>query len=123
MFITKKSWHNTVMFVVLTPNVVDRNGDVISEDEIVKTAHEFMINLAKKTINIDHQDGTDLTENDAQFVGSFVSPVDLVNDNGDTIEKWSRLVWIKFSDALYQDVLDGKISGISMEGQWVKQPL
>ena len=33
--------HQTISFAILTPDEVDRNGDKISEDEIIKTAHEF----------------------------------------------------------------------------------
>lgn len=68
------------MFVVLTPNVADRNGDIMSEDQIIKTAHEFVINLAQKSINVDHQDGTDLPEDEARVVESFIAPVDLENE-------------------------------------------
>lgn len=122
MLITKTSWHNTVMFVVLTPNVADRNGDIMSEDEIVSTAHEFVINLAQKKINVDHQDWTDLPEDDARVVESFIAPIDLENDGG-VIEKGSWLIAMKLSDQLYQDALDGKISWISMEGYGIRQPL
>jgi hypothetical protein len=46
--------HNTIMFVVLVPDEEDRNGDIISIDEITKTAHEFMINVNEKKVNVDH---------------------------------------------------------------------
>lgn len=48
--------HNTVTYVVLVPDQTDRNGDIISADEIIKTAHEFMLNLNTKTVNINHED-------------------------------------------------------------------
>ena len=47
--------HKTITFAVLVPDEVDTNGDVISADEITKTAHNFMENLEDKTINVDHK--------------------------------------------------------------------
>lgn len=52
--------HKTITFVILTPETVDRNGDKISQDEIIKTAHEFVINIKDKYVNVDHEDGTNL---------------------------------------------------------------
>lgn len=112
---TSKS-HNTVTFVALTPDVEDRNGDVISEDEVIKTAHEFMSNLNTKAVNIDHQEGTDIKKSEAFFVESYVLPVDMVIA-WETIVKGSRLVGIKFSDGMFEKVLAGDFVWISIEGR------
>lgn len=64
---------NTVLFVALVPFEIDRNGDIITEEEITKTAHDFVRNLSKKSVNVDHQEDTDITT--AEFVESFVAPV------------------------------------------------
>jgi hypothetical protein len=37
--------HKTVSFCILVPDEEDRNGDIISAEEIIKTAHEFMANI------------------------------------------------------------------------------
>lgn len=66
---------NTVLFVALVPLEIDRNGDIITEEEITKTAHDFVRNLGKKAVNIDHEDNTVITT--AEFVESFVAPVDI----------------------------------------------
>ncbi len=73
--IQKNTSHQTATFVILEPDVEDLNGDVISAHEIVKTAHEFMYNLENKTVNANHENGTDMR--DVVFVESWISPVDL----------------------------------------------
>ena len=93
-------------FVVLEPDVADRNGDIISEDEIINTAHEFMINLIEKKINIDHDDDLEIDKEEAQFVESFITPVSIPVDENDEIKKGSRLVAIKFSDDLFKKIED-----------------
>lgn len=110
--------HQTAIFVVLEPNVVDRNGDVVDVDIITEAAHEFMLNLPDKTVNFDHEDNTDTP--DAEFVESYILPTNLEGKdpegNGYTITAGSWLVGIKFSDTLWKDLLDGKFTGISLEG-------
>lgn len=101
---------------VLIPNEIDRNGDIINEDEIIKTAHEFMINLANKKVNVDHQDWTDIQE--VYFVESFIAPNDIYIDDDSFIPKWSRLVAIKFDDETFQKILDWLYIWVSMEGTW-----
>lgn len=110
----KSEDHKTVTFVVLEPFVEDRNGDVISEFEIVRTAHEFFKNSANKFVNIDHQEGTE--QEGVYFVESFILPMDLeVGD--ETIVAWSWLVAMSFADRLdlYDKITSGEIVGISME--------
>ncbi len=67
--------HKTVTYVILEPDSPDLDGDYIDENEIIKTAHDFVENLHLKKINYNHQDDTD-TE-DATFVESFIAPVDI----------------------------------------------
>lgn len=109
----KTQWHNTVVFAVLVPNEIDRNGDYITVDEITKTAHNFVINLHEKKVNIDHQKGTDIPT--AQFVESYIAPVDISVDDTNVIPQWSRMVGIKFDDDMYQAILNGEYIGVSME--------
>lgn len=94
---TDKS-HNTATFVVLEPDSVDRNWDKISENEIIKTAHEFMFNLDKKWVNVNHEKGTDVSS--VFFVESFVAPVD-IESGAEIIKKWSWLVGMKFPEEIY----------------------
>jgi hypothetical protein len=77
IFKTQQEIHNTVSFVALEPDIVDYNGDIISVDEVIKTAHNFMLNLQDKVVNINHQKGTDLPKDEARFVESYILPVDI----------------------------------------------
>ena len=80
---------NTATFVVLQPGVVDRNGQQISQQEIVKASQEFMINLSQKAINFDHEENTDTQ--DAVFVENFILPIDMEIGITD-FKKGTRLV-------------------------------
>lgn len=106
--------HKTATFVVLEPDTEDRNGDVISVDEIIKTAHEFVRNISEKYVNVNHESGTQLES--VEFVESFVLPVPLEIGES-TIRQGSWLVGFHFlSDELWQKLVDGEITGVSMEG-------
>lgn len=102
---------------VLIPDEVDLNGDVITAEEIEKTAHEFVTNLKDKEINIDH--GVENIE-EAQIVESYILPVDIDYGDGDPVPKGSWAIGIKLSDELYQKALDGEFIGVSMEGVGIK---
>ena len=75
MRIIKNTSHQTATFVILEPEVEDRNGDIVSVDEIVLTAHSFMRHLQEKRANMNHMRNTD--QDDVAFVESFIAPVDL----------------------------------------------
>lgn len=107
------SAHKIITFPVLVPDEKDLNGDIITADEIVKTAVNFALSLGVKKINFDHQDGTDTTE--ARFVETYILPIDMEMEGG-TLPKGTWMVGIQFSDELYQKVIDGEIVGVSMEG-------
>lgn len=105
----------TVTFVALVPDEVDANDSVISADEIAKTAHDFMMNLQYKTVNVNHTDWTDIPKEDATFVESYILPVEMTVWD-DVIPKGTRMIWIKFNnDEMFQQVIDGEFVGISIE--------
>lgn len=111
---------NTVLFVALVPNEMDRNWDYITEHEITKTAHDFMINLHEKRVNVDHQKETDIE--DAKFVESFIAPVD-IHVWMEIIPKWSWVVGIRFDSATYQEILEWDFVGISIEWFGTRQEI
>lgn len=116
--IQKEASFLTILFVALAPDEADRNGDIISEEEITKTAHEFMINLQDKKVDIDH-DNDDVVE-DAIFVESYVAPAEITLDNDAVIPKWCWIVWIKFSQDVYDKFVDGDYVWISIDGEWYR---
>jgi len=124
-FIKSKKTFNTILFVILVPEIEDRNGDIISEDEIIETAHEFMINSNKKKININHSSSDEVDEEEYDFVESYIMPCEFVvdEDNDLIIPKWSWVLWIKFSDEVYEDILDGKYVWVSMEWFWKREKI
>lgn len=112
--------HKTVSFCILVPDEEDRNWDIISESEIIKTAHEFMINISEKFLNIDHKDNTHIEDTKFVYVENFIAPNDVIIwDN--VVKKWSWYVWIKFlDDDLYEDVKSWEFVWVSMEGYFLK---
>ena len=107
--------HKTITFAVLVPNEEDRNWDIISEDEIIKTAHEFWKCMCEKYLNIDHDGRLWIDKDQYDFVENFVLPQDM----GD-LPKWTWLLWIKFKDdELYQAVKNWEFVWISMEGYMI----
>lgn len=100
-------------FVVLEPDTEDRNGDTISAEEIMKTAHEFFVYKDQKRINTNHKSGT--TRLDVVYVGSWIAPVDIPVED-EVIKAGSWIVDMKFlSEKTWKKVLDGTITGVSME--------
>ena len=63
--------HKTVSFCILTPDIEDRNWDVITSEEIIKTAHDFGANMQNKFLNIDDEDNTEIEKSKYQFVKNF----------------------------------------------------
>lgn len=111
----KSSYENrTATFVLLVPDKEDRNWDTISEQEIIKTAHEFAENLHEKVVNINHKDWTDLTFDQAHFVETWIAPITITIWDVE-IKKWSWLVAIKFDEEYFQMLVDWEFSGVSME--------
>lgn len=114
---TKNSF-NTILFVALSPFEIDRNWDMISENEITKTAHDFVKNLSKKSVNVDHEENTDIKT--AEFVESFIAPVE-IEVWFETIPKWAWVVGIQFDDETYKAIQDGDFVGISIEWTWNRE--
>lgn len=111
--------HQTASFVILVPDMVDRNGDIITKDEIIKTAHEFFINISEKKIDVNHEQDTDLPDNVYKFVESYITPSDIITDWW-IIPTWSWIVGIKFFDNdLWEKVKSWEISGVSMDWEWM----
>lgn len=114
--ISKNEWLNTILFVALVPDEIDRNWDIISEFEITKTAHEFMTNLQEKNIDIDHN--PENTLDDFKFVESFISQNEIILENWNIIPKWSWVVWIKFEPEIYQKFVSWEYIWISIFWVW-----
>lgn len=112
--------HKTVSFCILVPYEEDRNGDIISEDEIIKTAHDFGAHMWEKFLNVDHKDDTHIEKEKFVYVENFIAPNDIIVWD-EIVKKWSWYVWIKFlDDDLYKDVKSWEFVWVSMEGYFLK---
>lgn len=110
--------HHTITFAVLVPDEVDYSNHTISKDEIVKTAHDFVMNLSEKKVNVDHLDGTDIDT--VHIVESYILPEPLEVEGG-TLPEGTRMIGLKFDDVdLYTKVISGEYVGVSMEGVRLK---
>lgn len=103
-------WHNTILFPALVPNEIDRNGDLITEAEITKTAHEFITNLQNKWANVNHDEQRKIHNSNFKYVESFIAPIDIWN-----IPKGSWVLGIKLTDEYYEKFLNWDFVWISIE--------
>ena len=111
--------HKTISFCVLTPNIEDRNWDIIKEEEIIKTAHDFGANMQNKFLNIDHKENSQIEKTQYQFVENFIAPNDIIIWEN-IVKKWSWYVWIKFTnEELYKNVKAWDFVWVSMEWYFI----
>jgi uracil-DNA glycosylase family 4 len=104
-----------VLGVVLEPDTVDTQGDIISAEEIEQAAHWFMVE--SRVIGKDHRERAD-----AEVVDSFVTPVDFAI-NGEQIKQGSWLLGIRIKDPeLWKAVKEGKYTDFSVGGVAVRRP-
>ena len=97
-----------VLFVVMTPDVVDAHGDVTSASEIAKACHNFNQFCGKA--NLLH-----LVETSSfSIVESYIAPVDF-DVEGNSITKGTWLANLQVHDeTLWELVKSGDINGVSI---------
>lgn len=99
------------LYVVLEPDVVDAHLDTYDENEVRKACENFNNSLAQA--NLFHMVMTDTFE----VIESYIAPVDMVFDTT-LIKKGTWLMKLQFlDDNIWQGVLDGAFSGLSI-GAW-----
>lgn len=102
------------MGIVLEPETVDAQGDIISEDTIRESAHNFLAKYNQKTkLGLQHElmkpDGVELVE-------SWLAPVDMEINNR-PIKKGTWLMTMRIlNDALWLAIKSGQIGGFSIGG-------
>ncbi len=102
--------------VVLEPDTVDLQGDVISAEDIRKAMEGFML----KSQAIGHQHKA-LAK--ASVVECYRAPFDFMLDGRELIRKNSWVLTVKVLDeTLWHDVVSGKITGFSIGGSGVRKP-
>ena len=100
--------------VVLVPDLVDVQGDVLTAEAIEQAAHRFLVE--SRRIGVQHQ----YTAN-AQVVESYIAPQDL-ELGGRTVPKGSWVLVTKvLDDALWERIKNGELTGYSIGGVGVRQ--
>jgi DNA adenine methylase len=106
-----------VLGIVLEPEVIDAQGDIYSADEIRQAAHRFMEEFGG--LGLMHR----LAVNDqVKVLESYLAPVDF-EIAGVGVRKGTWLLGVRvLSDALWEQVKDGRLSGFSIGGSARKVP-
>lgn len=98
-----------VVGVVLEPGVIDAHNDIVTEEEIEKAAHSFL--MRSRVIGLQHSE-----KGPVDVVESYVAPVDM-EVNGEMVRKGSWIMAVKVhGEAVWKDVKAGKYTGFSIGG-------
>lgn len=101
--------------IVSKPDVVDLQGDRLSETEIRKACHKFM--QKSQQINKEHEGPAK-----ADIIESYIAPVSFTC-GGQTVRKGSWVMAVKIYDkSLWDAVKKGEITGFSIAGQGERTP-
>lgn len=107
---------STIYCLVAVPGEVDQQGDVWQEDEIVKSAHEFVKSGA--LINFMHE----TLDPVGNLVESAVAPTDFTV-NGEHIKKGSWYIAVQPNDEMKSLIKSGQITGVSVQGSAQRVPV
>jgi hypothetical protein len=116
--IKKSEEKRTVTGVVLQPEVIDAQGDIMSEEVISQAAHNFLskynatvkkaskLGLMHKFFNVKFE-----------LLESWIAPHDVVV-NDSQIKKGSWIITVKvLDDKVWKNVKEGKLTGFSIGGK------
>jgi hypothetical protein len=95
--------------IVYEPDTTDAHGDLMNAEEIEKTAHEFMVYY--RNIDSEHN----LIAGAGQVVESYIAPADMEIGKS-TVKKGSWILVTKANDEIWQDYINGDVTGYSMFG-------
>lgn len=107
--------------VVLEPDVVDSQDDIMTSGEIEKAAHGFMVEVQRGVGAIDDTHAE--APADAVIVESFLAPVEF-SEGEQTIRKGSWVLAVKvFDEELWQSVKSGDRTAFSIHGRAERVPV
>jgi hypothetical protein len=106
--------------IVLQPEVVDAQGDIVGEAVIEAAAHQFLADYnAGTTLGHMHKN----FDRKLELVESYIAPVDLPI-NGAVVKKGTWLITSRVvDDATWDQVKNGEIKGFSIGGVAKARPL
>lgn len=111
----------TVTGVVLQPEVVDAQGDIIGADVIREAAHGFLANYNKQTkLGLQHNS---FKSGRFALFESYIAPIGFVL-NGKTVLEGSWVMVVKVLDSkIWAKVKSGDVTGFSIGGKAQVQQL
>lgn len=110
----------------LVPNRVDSQGDIVSKDDVEKTAHEFLMNIQKAYVEL-LSTGKNVTN--ASQIGYMHKVFKGVGGFGYIVESYidQEGSWILATKITNKDVwkkiADGEITGYSIGGKGQRVPV
>jgi len=114
-FVQKDVELRLVTGILLVPEVVDLQGDIISEEDIRMTAHNFMFDYRAGDNDIAEMH---MAKNDQIMLAeSWLAPFDMKIEGRDIV-KGTWIVTVKvIDDAVWKKVKDGDYTGFSIAGR------
>lgn len=102
--------------IVLEPNVVDLQNDMINELEIEKACHEFMEKY--QNVGIRHKGVT----KQCKIVENYIAPQNMSIGNGQDVTKGSWVMVIKvYDDNIWSQIKSSNLTGLSIGGYGARE--
>lgn len=113
--VVKADEEQTVTGIVLQPEVVDAQGDIMSADVIRQAAYDFLSGFNRSTkLGLQH---TTFPKGKLALVESYIAPNGIVL-GAKTIKQGSWIITVKVLDAaVWKKVKEGKFAGFSIGGK------
>lgn len=106
-----------VLGVVLEPEEVDSQGDIISAEEIRRAAHRFMEQY--RSLGFQHETKA---KSEIVILESYIAPCDC-EIGGQPVKAGTWLMGLRIvSDEVWAQVKRGEFTGLSIEGSAVREP-
>jgi hypothetical protein len=102
--------------VVLVPDVEDLQGDICSKEDIQAACHDYLVN--SRLIKAQHRAPTD-----ADVVECYIAPSDLLIGKGIVPEGSWMMVTKIHSNAMWEAVKKGDITGYSIGGRGTREEI
>ena len=113
----KDDEHQIVYGVVMSPELEDSQGDVVSAQDIETVAHRFLVEYRKHDVQHDERDAA------VETVESFIAPQDMLIA-GKPVLKGAWVLATHVSDRkLWKRVRKGEFTGYSIGGTGTRSPL
>lgn len=109
--VKKDEAKQVVVAPVLVPGKPDREGDIVSKENIEEVAHDY---LATHRLVDEQHDGIDRAGH--AVVESYIAPHEL-DFGGGTVREGTWMAAIKLGDEAWARVESGELTGFSIQGE------